>query len=281
MGGKLNRDPGMDRIALVISDVDGTLVTSQKRISAGTRQATAALRAHGVGFTVVSSRPVFGLRMLIETLGIDVPLAAFNGGMIVSPQLTLIEQHPIEPGVVAKIIDFLETRQLGVWLFTQDAWFTRDPAGAHVSHETITVQQRPTVIGSFDEVRDRALKIVGISNDFARLEALEGQARSVFAKEAAVARSQNYYLDFVARGVDKGVAVAALSAATGIPPAQIVTLGDMENDVPMFQHSALSIAMGNASEAVKRQALESTSSNDEDGFAAAVERFILPRAGKG
>lgn len=273
--------PGMDRIALVISDVDGTLVTSQKRVSAPTRDAVAALRARGIAFTIVSSRPVFGLQMLIETLGIDAPVAAFNGGMIASPELTVIEQHGLDAAIAGQIVDFLEARQLGVWLFTGDDWFTRNPAGAHVSHETITVQKRPIVVENFAQLLDRTMKIVGVSDDFARLEKLEGDAQSAFSNRAAVARSQNYYLDFVAAGVNKGVAVAALSRAMGIPRAQIATLGDMENDVPMFHHSGLSIAMGNASEAVKRQALESTSSNDEDGFAAAVERYILPRAGRG
>lgn len=271
----------MDRIALVISDVDGTLVTSQKRISAQTRNAVAALQAHGVGFTVVSSRPVFGLRMLSETLGIGAPLAAFNGGVIASPQLAVIEQHPLDVAVAAQIVDFLETQRLGVWLFTSDDWFTRDPSGAHVSHETITVQRRPAVVDSFADVVDRALKIVGVSDDFARLAAIEDQARTNFSGQATAARSQDYYLDFVAPGIDKGVAVGELSRATGIPLAQIATLGDMENDVPMFRRSGLSIAMGNANDAVKRQARESTLSNDEDGFAAAVERFILPRAAGG
>src|SRR5580692_10939709 len=89
--GEIIQGLGMDRIALVISDVDGTLVTSQKRVTERTRQAVAALHARGIGFTVVSSRPVFGLRMLIDTLGIAVPVAAFNGGALASPQLAVIE----------------------------------------------------------------------------------------------------------------------------------------------------------------------------------------------
>ncbi|HEY3917284.1 MAG TPA: Cof-type HAD-IIB family hydrolase [Stellaceae bacterium] len=269
----------MNRIALVISDVDGTLVTTQKQVTERTRQAVAALHAHGIGFTVVSSRPVFGLRMLVATLGIKVPLAAFNGGALARPDLTVIDHRNLARAAAGDIIAFLDARKLGVWLFTTEEWLTRDPAGAHVSHETITVQQRPTVVSSLDAFLDRAVKIVGVSDDFARLEAIESEARPAFAARATVARSQRYYLDFVAPGIDKGYAVRALSQTTGIPLAEIVTLGDMENDVPMFRQSAFSVAMGNASDAVKAEAHESTLSNDEDGFAAAVERFILPRAG--
>jgi Cof subfamily protein (haloacid dehalogenase superfamily) len=269
----------MDRISLVISDVDGTLVTSQKRVSERTRQAVRALRARGTGFTIVSSRPVFGIRMLIETLGISLPLASFNGGALVQPDLTVLRQRGLEPALAAEVISFLEVRRIGVWLFTSDEWLTRDPGGAHVSHETITVQKRPTIVDRFDAALDRAMKVVGVSDDFALLAAIEGEAQRVFGERATAARSQPYYLDFVAPGIDKGTAVRELSGATGIPLAEIVTLGDMENDVPMFRQSAFSIAMGNASDAVKGAAHETTLTNDEDGFAVAVERFILPRAG--
>ena len=269
----------MDRISLVISDVDGTLVTSQKRVSERTRQAVGALRAQGIGFTVVSSRPVFGVRMLIETLGISLPLAAFNGGALVQPDLTVLRQRGLEPALAAEIVAFLDLRHVGVWLFTSDEWLTRDPGGAHVSLETITVQKRPTIVERFDAALDRAMKVVGVSDDFARLAAIEAEAQRTFGTRTTVARSQSYYLDFVAPGIDKGTAVRELSGATGIPLAEIATLGDMENDVPMFHQTAFSIAMGNANEAVKSAARETTLSNDEDGFANAVERLILPRAG--
>jgi hypothetical protein len=269
----------MNRIALVISDVDGTLVTTQKRVTDRTRAAVAALHAQGIRFTVVSSRPPFGLRMLIETLGIVAPVAAFNGGAIASPALQILSQRSIDRDVAREIVAFLEAKRVGVWLFTGEEWLTRDVGGAHVSHETITVQQRPHVVENFDAIRDQIGKIVGVSDDFTRLEAIEAEARSHFGARATAVRSQTYYLDFVAPGVDKGLAVRELAEAIQVPLSEIVTLGDMENDVPMFHQAGLSIAMGNASDAVKREARETTVSNDEDGFAAAVERFILPRAG--
>ncbi len=269
----------MSRVALVISDVDGTLVTSQKRVTARTRDAVAALHAQGIGFTVVSSRPVFGLRMLIEPLAIALPVAAFNGGMLASPTLRVLQQRMLEPGIARDVIAFLEARKVGVWLFTSDEWITRDPGGAHVSHEMITVQQRPQIVERFDPMLDRVGKIVGVSNNFAQLEAIEGEARSLFGARATVARSQAYYLDFVPPGIDKGLAVRELTEAAGISLAETVVLGDMENDVPMFHQAGFSIAMGNASDAVKRAARVATLSNDEEGFAVAVERFILSRAG--
>ena len=269
----------MNAIALVISDVDGTLVTSEKRVTERTRQAVAALHARGIGFTIVSSRPIFGLRMLMETLGITTPVAAFNGGAIAQPDLRIITRIGLDDLVARRIVEFLDSRQVGVWVFTADAWVTRDPAGAYVERETVTVQQPPAITDNFDAVTAGALKIVGVSDDFARLEAIEKEARERFAGAATVMRSQRYYLDFVAPGIDKGRAVQELSAVVGVPLGAIATFGDMENDVPMFRESGFSVAMGNASAAVKREAKESTLSNDEDGFAAAIERLILSGAG--
>ncbi|HEX4192605.1 MAG TPA: HAD-IIB family hydrolase, partial [Stellaceae bacterium] len=184
----------------------------------------------------------------------------------------------IDPDVARAILAFLDAQAIEAWLFTGTEWLTRDPNGVHVEHETRTVQQAPRIVTNFDAVIDRAGKIVGVSDDFARLEAIEGEARAQFAGRAMAVRSQTYYLDFVAPGVDKGLAVRELSKTIGIPFDQIVTLGDMENDVSMFRQAGFSIAMGNASDAVKAQAQEATLTNDDDGFAAAVEKFILPRA---
>lgn len=270
----------MEPIVLVISDVDGTLVTSEKQVSERTRQAVAALHARGIGFTIVSSRPVFGLRVVVEAFNMRLPVAAFNGGALASPRLAVLDEHGLDRAAVDAIVGFLDQRRVEVWLFTSKEWLTRNEAGPRVSRETITVQQPPTVVGSFDRLPDRAVvKIVGVSDDFARLAEIEAEAQAAFATRAKAVRSQPYYLDFVAPGIDKGVAVRALSRTIGIPLSQTVTFGDMENDVPMFRQSALSIAMGNASAAVKAAAHEATLTNDQDGFAAAVERLILPRGG--
>ena len=93
----------------------------------------------------------------------------------------------------------------------------------------------------------------------------------------AASQSQPYYLDVTHPDANKGAVARDLSARYGIPPQAIATIGDMPNDVLMFAHSGLSIAMGNASPEVQRAARRVTASNQEEGFASAVDRFILPR----
>jgi Cof subfamily protein (haloacid dehalogenase superfamily) len=268
----------MHGISLVVSDVDGTLVTSDKVLTRRSCEAVTALRQRGIGFTVVSSRPPFGMRMLIGPLGLTLPLAAFNGGTLVTPDLKPVEQRLLGEATAGAIVDLLRANCIDVWLFTGEAWLLIDPNGTYVPLERHTVETEPTVVKSFDGHLADAAKIVGVSADFARLQSVEAKARSTFADRATVLRSQRYYLDVTPHGTDKGTAVCGLAERLGVGLEEIAVIGDMENDVPMFQKGGFSVAMGNATDKVKSAAQAETSSNDEDGFADAVERLILPRA---
>jgi len=120
-----------------------------------------------------------------------------------------------------------------------------------------------------------AVKIVGISDDLDLVAACEKAAQNALGDRASAARSQPYYLDVTHPQANKGTVVATLSKLLNIPLAQIATMGDMPNDVLMFRKSGFSIAMGNASDEVKAQASAVTDSNENEGFAKAVRRFVL------
>ena len=101
------------------------------------------------------------------------------------------------------------------------------------------------------------------------------EARSTLGDRASAARSQPYYLDVTHPHANKGDVVETLSKELGVPQAEIATIGDMPNDVNMFRKGGFSIAMGNASDEVKRQASAVTSGFDDEGFAKAIERYVL------
>jgi Cof subfamily protein (haloacid dehalogenase superfamily) len=268
----------MRRISLVLSDVDGTLVTPDKQLTPATIEAVGRLAENGIGFTVASSRPGFGLRMLVEPLALRLPMGAFNGGALVAPDLTPIEQHPVPPDAAARAIEVLTSFGVDIWVFTATEWLLRDPEGPYVARERRTVQSEPRVVESFDEFLSATLKIVGSSADFDRLAECEAAMRTALAGAASAARSQPYYLDVTAPGLDKGTVLDALSRRLGIPPEEIAAIGDMENDIPMFRKAGFAIAMGNAPPEVKAEADAVTLANTEDGVAAAIDRFILGEA---
>jgi Cof subfamily protein (haloacid dehalogenase superfamily) len=266
---------GTPEVELVLADVDGTLVTPEKEL---TERAVAAVRRlgdAGIKFAVTSGRPPRGMAMLVEPLRLELPIAAFNGGLYARPDMSVIEERSIDGDLVAPAIALLGEHRLDVWLYRGADWLVRDASAPHIRKEADTVRFEPTVVESFDGITDGIAKIVGIGDDHARVAAAEAQARTRLGDRVSAARSQPYYLDVTHPDANKGAVVRWLSRKYEIPSSRIATLGDMPNDVLMFARSGLSIAMGNADHEVQRAARRVTASNSEEGFALAIERFVL------
>jgi Cof subfamily protein (haloacid dehalogenase superfamily) len=262
-------------IKLVISDVDGTLVTHDKRLTDASRAAVAALAKHGIGFTITSSRPPRGLRMLVEPLALKLPMGAFNGGVVVDPDLRVRSRQFLPAPVAVQALAVLERHGVEPWLFTTEQWVIRTRNAARVAFEERTIQVEPFVTADFTPYLGQLGKIVGASDDFDLLQRCEATMQSTLGQSASAVRSQAYYLDISPPGVDKGTFVDAMARITGIDTHAIMTLGDMANDIPMFRRDGPSVAMGNAPPEVKSAARHVSLSNEEEGFAAAIERYAL------
>jgi Cof subfamily protein (haloacid dehalogenase superfamily) len=268
---------GTSGLRLLLADVDGTLVTDDKGLTEAAIAAVQDLGRAGIAFAITSSRPPRGLRMLIAPLDLKLPLAGLNGGLLVNPDLSVIACRPIGAATAAKTMDLLLGQGLDVWIYTETAWLVRDPSAPHVASEARILNFRAEVVASFTaEHLARAVKIVGVSDDLGLVAACEARAQTALGASASATRSNPYFLDVTNPRANKGAVVAELSARLRIAPHQIATIGDMQNDVLMFRQSGLSIAMGNASDEVKAQANEVTDTNQEDGFAKAVRKFVLP-----
>jgi Cof subfamily protein (haloacid dehalogenase superfamily) len=216
------------------------------------------------------------MAMLSGPLALSTPVAAFNGGMFVEPDLaTILEQRCLPTAVAMEVVAHLLRAGLDVWVYRGAEWFIRRSGGPHVAREEQTVQFAPTVVADLDGVLDDAVKIVGVSDDLALVARCEAELRQRVAARASAARSQPYYLDVTHPDANKGMVVRQLSHMLDVPLAQIATIGDMPNDVLMFGLTGLSIAMGNASSEVQRTARYVTTSNEDEGFANAVDRFVL------
>jgi Cof subfamily protein (haloacid dehalogenase superfamily) len=263
------------KISAVVSDVDGTLVTDEKLLTDRTKEAVSALRSRGIVFTIISSRPPRGLRMVVDTLKIAVPFGGFNGGVIVAPDRSVITQHLLPPEVARRAVEMLTAISAQSWIFSGQDWVVRDPGESYIGLEERTVGFPPTVASDFTPFLDRTSKIVGVSTDFDRLAECERDIRAALSDAAFVARSQPQYLDITHPLANKGVGLRTLSELLSIPATEIAVIGDGGNDIAMFDQAGLSIAMGNAAPAVQRAADFVTVTNREDGFAAAIGRFIL------
>jgi Cof subfamily protein (haloacid dehalogenase superfamily) len=264
----------MTRIALVVSDVDGTLLTKNKTLTDGAKAAVRRLHEAGIGFTITSSRPTIGMRFLIEPLQITLPIGAFNGSCIVDSKLNPIEQHTIPPWATQRALALLNEFGTDIWLFTSDLWLARDDGGQYVPFEKRAIRADPTIVADFSPYLASACKIVGASSDAALLQACEIAMQQALGTQATAVRSQSYYLDVTSPGCNKGTFVQTMARRLAISTDAIATIGDMQNDLAMFRTSGLSFAMGNATDDVKKAATHVTASNEDDGFARAIEMIL-------
>src|SRR5262245_38527982 len=265
-------------ISALLADVDGTLVTKAKVLTKRAMEAVRRLHESGIAFSITSGRPPRGMRMLIEPLGLKMPIAAFNGGMMVHPDLSMLDERPLPDDVVPEVINTLQAHGLDVWIYRGTDWYVRSAQAPHVDREAATVQFPPTVVRTFDGLLSRVVKIVGVSDDLDLVARCEAAAQAQLGAHVSAARSQPYYLDVTHPTANKGTVIQRLSLFLNVPLKSIATIGDQPNDVLMFKPSGLSIAMGNASPEVQKQANCVTTSYEDEGFANAVERFVLPRA---
>lgn len=262
-------------VRLVVADVDGTLVTPDKVLTPRARAVVRTIIEAGIAFTITSGRPPLGMKTLIDDLDLRDPVAAFNGGLVVRPDLSIIREHLVTRQAAESVMDILAKHKLDVWVYGDNDWYVRSRHGPHVDREECTVKFPPTVVSTYAGLLDRVVKIVGVSDDEHAMARCVTEVQQGFGQVVSAALSQPYYLDVTHPKANKGEVVGALSALLAIPSAEIVTVGDMPNDVLMFKRSGVSIAMGNASAEVQRAATFVTMSNGEEGFALAMERFVL------
>ncbi len=269
---------GVHLISAVLADIDGTLVTKEKALTERAIAAVGRLRERGVVFTICSSRSPRGMLKLVEPLRLTMPMAAFNGGVIVLPDLSVLDERTLPDYVVPAIVETIEAHGVDVWIYSATGWYVRSRQSPRVDSEASAGQAEPTVTPTFEGALGGVVKIVGVSDDPDKVATCEAAIRSAFGTQVSAARSQPYYLDITHPSANTGTVIERLARYLKIPLDAIATIGDQPTDVMMFKRSGLSIAMGNSSEDVRRQATHVTTSHEDEGFANAVDQYILPQA---
>jgi Cof subfamily protein (haloacid dehalogenase superfamily) len=263
-------------IRLVVSDVDGTLVDDEKRVTPATVAAVRRLREAGIGFTIVSARPMSGMRWIADLLEIEGAMGAFNGGTVFRRDGS-VERRALVPADVARGVLALVGDAAETWVFADDQWYATDGSAPHTASERKASSQEPEVRHDFGDLMDRCDKLTFVSDDAAALHALSERAKAAFGDRATIAQSQTYYLDVTAVAANKGDGITGLAEAAGVPLDQVCAIGDQANDLPMLGLAGLAVAMGQAPDAVKEAADAVTGANTEDGVAQAIDRLVLAR----
>ncbi len=285
---------GQTPIRFVLSDLDGTLIDSRGVLTEAVLDAVKDLRRAGIAFAVVTGRPPQGVRALADELDLTLPVACFNGGMLIDAsslescqRFKIIERHIIAPETAVQVIATLDQLGVDAWIYREVdedvKWVIRDIDSTYAQREERRLKFKPQVVASFNQgnqggtqgIFDGVVKIVGVSGDPALIERAERQLRESWDGKLTADRSQPYYLDITHPRANKGSVARWYARRLGISLAEVLTLGDMPSDTRMFRVSGFSVAMGNATPEVQQQARDVTASHDQDGFAKAIRNLIF------
>lgn len=260
-------------ISLVISDIDGTLITSNHEVTARTREAAAKLYERGIKLSLASSRPPRSIRPLAELLNLRSPFAAFNGALVITSEGEVMATSEIRPDVTARIKAIADDLGIGVWLYDEEEWY--------VSERNPFVDREEHTSGFSPNMDDYGARLEGGLNKLTvvgkpELVAIaEERVFGELSEMVSASRSKPRFLDVTAHGMHKGTVVVRLAEVFGISTDQVAVIGDGPNDIEMFRQAALSIAMGQAVDEVRAFATNVTASNDDEGWARGIEKYVM------
>jgi Cof subfamily protein (haloacid dehalogenase superfamily) len=263
-------------IRLLVSDIDGTLVHMDKTLSDANVAAIERARAAGIAVSLISARPPSGIGWIADRLGLNAPLGAFNGATLFERGGRILSAERIAPEAAANALGIIAASGAKTWLFADGLWCVHDLDTWHIGHEVKSAGIDPTVLADFGNLAARSDKIVAVDDQPERLAATEAALQAALGTAATAGRSQTYYCDVMAPSGNKGAGVTALANAYGVALAETAVLGDQRNDLAMFAKAGLSVAMGQGPAEVRAAATHVARSNDEDGVADAIDRFVLP-----
>jgi Cof subfamily protein (haloacid dehalogenase superfamily) len=265
---------------MIVADMDGTLLKNDLSVSERTLQAIRRIRDRGIRFAVATGRPDQLMKEYVDLLGLTEPIILYNGTVIGHPfQDERLFERVFDKDAIRPVLERLEADGSVYMVYTKDCILSKPNDRVRffqARNERLEERLRSVfkVPSSIDEIlMDHAVhKILVIEKDFAKFQAL--QAWFDGKREFSVAVSQKSFLDINPPSTSKGEALRMLARHYGIDPLDVVAFGDQENDVSMFEAAGIGVAMGNASEAVKTAADQTTLSNEEDGFAVWIENNL-------
>ncbi len=274
---------GVGVIKLVAIDIDGTLVNEEKIMTAKVKEATHAAMDQGVKIVLCTGRPIMGIKPYLDELGIykeDDFVISQNGAVITRTDTReIIEVWPFEKEMIETIYAFGKDFSAEFLLMNEEHFYmiTPDEEAAEIRPELQgegeTVRM-PVELTSLATLEGDYVKTM-FFGDTAEIDEVEAALPAEFYEAFSIARSQNYLLEIGAKNVNKGTALLKLAEDLGIARDEVMAIGDGNNDYDMIQAAGLGVVMENGTERLKGIAKEMTLSNENDGVAHALEKFVL------
>jgi Cof subfamily protein (haloacid dehalogenase superfamily) len=266
-------------IQLIAVDIDGTLLNSQHLMSERVENTLKAAMAKGVKVVLATGKTYNSGEHIVQKLGLTTPGVYVQGTTIYSSAGVLQSQITLDPRIARQVITFADDRDYTVAIYSWRRILVRKLSDrikdlASKYHEPVAEEVGP-LQNVLDSVPVNKLLVVA-PGDARRITALRWQLSMQIDRGARLLQAGiDDMLEILPPSASKGAGVKLLIKEMGIPAEAVLAMGDAENDIEMLGLAGIGVAVGNASQKVKDAANAVVASNDEDGVAEAVERFVL------
>lgn len=264
---------------LIALDMDGTLLNEEKIVTERTKKAIKAARDKGVTVVLATGRPIDGVTRYLEELDMYTDndyVLSYNGGLVLK---TKNKEVVCKLGLIGEDVKYLYelSKRLGVNIhaFSEKNGLVT-PKNSKYTEVEASINNITVNEVNFDNIEndESFIKIMMIDEPEILQKAIDNLPEEVYEKYTVV-RSAPFFLEFLNKEVNKGVGVEMLAKHLGVKREEVITMGDAGNDLHMIEYAGMGIAMGNAFDEVKEAANYITDSNNEDGVAKAIEKFVL------
>lgn len=259
---------------LVALDIDGTLLNKERRLTPEIKEAIRRVRERGTEVTLCTGRMFRAALPYAEELELELPLIAYNGGLVMQAETKEILYRRSLPGIYAKqIVRAAREKRFAINYYYEDRLLVEEINEAnrlYAEWSKVPLEQVEDLV----ELPYEPTKILVMGNP-EELDVFWAEHRELLGEEVYITKSWSSFLEFLHPEATKGKGLAALARHLGIERGEVMCMGDSFNDLEMFAYAGLAIAMGNADEAVKKAADYITGTNEENGVAQALEKFIL------
>ena len=272
------------KVKLIVSDIDGTLLTSDRKLTGENIAAIKKAEEQNIKFTICTGRVPSMLGYYIKTLEIDTPVITFNGAVVWDPvQDRTIFDIPMDEDELKGLLEICKYYQMDYGAMTMGInYFSKNSfrIAHYQEYNEFAKSQGMSImeVDTFDEDHHcldgiKVYKLLITDKDPKRIKILEDHLHTL--KKTGYTTSDVGLLDIAEKSVNKGLGVQKLAQTLHLQPEEVCTIGDYDNDIPMLTYAGFSVAMGNALPYVKEHALYVTATNNESGLAQVMEKYIL------
>lgn len=265
---------------LIAIDMDGTLLDSENNVSNRTKQAIIKAKEKDVHIVIATGRILKSALHYSKKLDLKNPIVASNGGIMIDEDANVIYKKPLDKQAIREVVDCADKENIYCHLYDESRFYSSRKVQDVLDFYSEGSGSMKIDLELFEEIDDILIeedlniyKLLFIDEDYNKLLSFREKISKV--KNINISSSWSNNIEAMALDVSKGEALKKLCEILNIKPEEIMAIGDSENDLSMLNIAGLSIAMGNGSDKIKDKVDYITDTNDNDGVAKAIEKFIL------